>query len=209
MESVTPEDENSNSELVIFITEQLSLPQTKKKGLCYSSPLIRNDHFPVETHKSSSVQKISEILCLAFNKPSNEATCGFHCQAWKAKFKLFKGKNFKLVTTNEMFLPMKCTDDCHSGLEFMKEATLIFKEWQKSGKSGLTAETFLACIQTITAVPALADYLQEQHKFKYLLSGRLMSHPIEGRFGWYRQCNGANIFVPVNQVLVAENKTDA
>ena len=105
-----------------------------------------------------------------------------------------------------MFLPMKCTDDGHSGLEFLKEATLIFKEWQKSGNSGLSAETFLACIQTMTAVPALAAYLQEQHGFKYLLSGRLMSDPIEGRFGWYRQCNGANFFVSVKQVLAAEKK---
>ena len=105
-----------------------------------------------------------------------------------------------------MFLPMKCTDGGHPGLEFLKEATLIFKEWQKSGNSGLSAETFLACIQTMTAVPALAEYLQEQHGFKYLLSGRLMSDPIEGRFGWYRQCNGANFFVSVKQVLTAEKK---
>ena len=52
----------------------------------------------------------------------------------------------------------------------------------------------------------LAEYLLDYHGFKYLLSGKLMSDPIEGRFGWHRQLNGGNFFMSVKQVLEAEKK---
>ena len=105
-----------------------------------------------------------------------------------------------------MRAPLSRANDDHPGLRYLEKATSIFQEWRRSGNSGLSKETFTACIQTMTAVPALLDYLQDRHGFKYLLTGRLMSDPIEGRFGWYRRCNGANFIVSVKQVLEAEKK---
>ena len=57
----------------------------------------------------------------------------------------------------------------------------MFVSWRDSKNDGLTRETFLACIQTMGAIPDLAMYLQEKHGFSYLLTGKLISDPIEGR----------------------------
>ena len=91
-------------------------------------------------------------------------------------------------------------------MRFLREATEIFIEWRKSGRSGLTNETFTACIQTITTLPKLAAHLMQSHGFNYVLSGKFMSDPIEGRFGWYRQVNGGNFFMSIKQLLEAEKK---
>ena len=41
----------------------------------------------------------------------------------------------------------------------------MFVSWRDSKNADLTRETFLACIQTIEAIPDLAMYLQEKHRF--------------------------------------------
>ena len=81
----------------------------------------------------------------------------------------------------------------------------MFVSWRDSKNAGLIRETFLACIQTMGAIPDLAMYLQEKHGF-YLLTGKLTSDPIEDRFGWYRQENGGNYFMCIKQLLQAEKK---
>ena len=58
----------------------------------------------------------------------------------------------------------------------------------------------------MTAILELAKHLLERHGFHYVLSGKLMSDPLEGRFGWYRQTNGGNFFVSVKQLLHSEKK---
>ena len=83
------------------------------------------------------------------------------------------------------YAPLTSEDD-HSGRIYLAKATKIFQEWKISGLAGLTTETFTACIQTMGALPELADYLIQQHGFHYVLTGKLMSDPIEGWFGWYR-----------------------
>ena len=101
---------------------------------------------------------------------------------------------------------MESSASFHVGLSHLEEATEIFKEWHSSRKAGLTTETFTACIQTMSALPELASFLIKKHGFRYLLSGKLMSDPIEVRFGWYRQVNGGNFFMSVKQFLLAEKK---
>ena len=103
-----------------------------------------------------------------------------------------------------MYSTMKDVNESISG-KYLQEAKQIFFDWQKSSNAGLSHETFTACIQTMGAVPELAKYLIDYHGFQYLLSGKLMSDPIEGRFGWYRQLNGGNFFMSVKQLL-AEKK---
>ena len=63
---------------------------------------------------------------------------------------------------------------------------------------------FLVCIQTMSAVPELAQYLHEKFDFCYILTGKFTSDPIEARFGWYRPVNGGNFFMSSKQVLEAE-----
>ena len=96
-----------------------------------------------------------------------------------------------------------------TNLQYLSATTDVFVKWKESGCSGLTNQTFLACIQTMTAVPKLAQFLHEKLKLKYVLPGKFTSDPIEGRFGWYRQANGGNFFMSIKQLLEAGKKIRA
>ena len=87
---------------------------------------------------------------------------------------------------SRLTLQMQITLDCPT----YKKRLKFFEDWRESKRAGLTPETFLACLQTTKSIPKLADHLQKKHGFSYLLPGKLMSDPIEGRFGWYRQVQG-------------------
>ena len=80
------------------------------------------------------------------------------------------------------------------------------EEWQRSKRAGLTAATFFATILTLRSVVACCKYLLTEKKFTFVLTGKLQSDPIEGRFGWYRQLNGANFLMSVKQLFEAEKK---
>ena len=56
------------------------------------------------------------------------------------------------------------------------------------------------------AIPELPKHLLERPGFHYVLTGKLMSNSLEGRFGWYRQTNGGNFFVSLKQLLHFEKK---
>ena len=107
---------------------------------------------------------------------------------------------------NPMFRPFQETGNEHTGMQYLRDAIAIFHNWQESSNSGLTSQTSMACIQTMGAVLALSEYLQSKHGFQYLLTGKLLSDPIEARYGVYRQSNGGNCFMSVKQLLSAEKK---
>lgn len=88
----------------------------------------------------------------------------------------------------------------------MRETSKFLTAWKESKKPGLTPETFTACILTCDALAGIADHLITKHSFSYVLLGKLQSDPLEGRFGVYRQLNGASYFVSIRQVLLAEKK---
>ena len=94
----------------------------------------------------------------------------------------------------------------HPDLIYLAQAREAFVQWKSSRTSGLTQETFAACIQSMGAIPELALYLIRKHGFHYILPGKFMSDPIEGRFGWYRQMNGGNFFMSSKQLLQSEKK---
>ena len=73
-------------------------------------------------------------------------------------------------------------------------------------KYGLSHETFRAWILTLEGVVLLAKNLIAKHGFHYVLLGKMQSDPLEGRFGMYRQLNGASFFVSVREVMLAEKK---
>ena len=91
-------------------------------------------------------------------------------------------------------------------MHFLKQAASLLTSWKASGKPGLTSETFSACILSLTALADISCHLIERHKFKYVLLGKLQSDPLEGRFGLYRQVNGASYIVTIRQILQAEKK---
>ena len=97
-------------------------------------------------------------------------------------------------------------EETNLGFNISNTASRILIAWRNSGLSGLTKETFTACIQSIQAMTYLAQYLINQHAFSYVLPGKFCSDPIEGRFGWYRQVNGGNFFMSINQLFQAEKK---
>ena len=103
---------------------------------------------------------------------------------------------------------MRADDKNHEGMIYLQKALQIFQDWQCSKKPGLTAETFLACIQTMGVIPELTKYLQTKHGFEYLLTGKLMSDPLEGRFGWYRQVNGGNFLCRSSSFLKPKKRSD-
>ena len=100
--------------------------------------------------------------------------------------------------------PFRNLSDSH--VLYLRRVTNLFEDWKKSRRPGLTDETFLACIQTMKALPMLADYLIKMHGFSYVLLGKFCSDPIEARFGCYRQMNGGNFFMSIKQLLESEKK---
>ena len=96
---------------------------------------------------------------------------------------------------DDMYMPMR-HEDGHVGLIYLQKAIAVFQKWKKSDKAGLTNETFAACLQSMGALPDLAAYLHSKHNIDYVLSGKLMSDPLEARFWWYRQVSGGNFLYP-------------
>ena len=82
----------------------------------------------------------------------------------------------------------------------------IFKALKSSGNINLTSETFTACIHTIGAVLELAHYLIDDGSIENVLTGMLMSDPLEGHFEWYQQTNGGKFYMLIKQLLFAEKK---
>jgi len=114
-----------------------------------------------------------------------------------------KGKHKRDYTMD----PVRNPDDWK--LAFLGQFTDFLLEWETSGKSGLTRETFLALKQTCIALKHCASYLLTERGFNFVLLGNLQSDPIENRFGWLRQLSGANYFISMRQVLDSDRKIRA
>ena len=97
---------------------------------------------------------------------------------------------------DEMSMPMahNFKDKRLPNLVYLAALTSIFIKWKDSGCSGLTNQTFLTYVQTMSAMPELAKYLQQKLRLQYVLPGKSTSDPIKSRFGWYYQANGGNFF---------------
>ncbi len=98
--------------------------------------------------------------------------------------------------------PIRSPDD--DKLQFLMDIAVWILEWDKDKKHCLSRETSLAMRQTCQATAGLAKYLIEEKHFRYVLTGKLQSDPLESRFGWYRQSAGGNFYLSVRQVLESE-----
>ena len=85
------------------------------------------------------------------------------------------------------------TDD---RLAFLRKFSNFLIKWKCSSSAGLSKEINLAAQQTCNSVIELIHFLKEKG-FQYILTGNLLSDPIEKRFGIYRQMSGSNYFVSV------------
>ena len=100
--------------------------------------------------------------------------------------------------------PVTSTNDWK--LIYLQEFADFLTTWENSKQQGLTRETFQATRHTCKTMISLAKYLLNSCNFRYVLLGRLVSDPLEQRFGWYRQCSGANYFISFKQLLDSERK---
>ena len=106
-----------------------------------------------------------------------------------------------------MYLPMKFnTNEQPANVRYFSAAKNIFINWQQSGKMGLPETTFLACFQTMSAMPDLGKYLFKKFELPYILPGKFTSDPLEGKFGWYRQVSGGNFCMSIKQLMEVEKK---
>ena len=102
---------------------------------------------------------------------------------------------------------MNIFDEQHVGMKYLQRAIDIFVQWKRATTTtGLTCETFTACTHSMGAMLDLAEYLQQRHGFCYVLPGKFLSDPIEGRFGWYRQVHEGNFYISIHQIMQAEKK---
>ena len=89
---------------------------------------------------------------------------------------------------------------------FLQKVSDLLEKWQTSRRAGFTDPTFTAWIQTLRALSCLCSDLLNNCDFKYVLTGKLLSDPLEARFGCYRQMSGANYLLSVKQLFESEKK---
>lgn len=70
----------------------------------------------------------------------------------------------------------------------------------------LTQETYIALTHTLTALVELCRYIFCKYGFSYILTAKLQTDSLEGRFGAYRRLSGCTYNVSVEQILESERK---
>ena len=75
-----------------------------------------------------------------------------------------------------MCLPMKFnTNEQTANVRYLSAAKNIFINWQQSGKMGLMKPSFLARIQTMSAVPDIEKYLFKNFELPYIFPEKFNS----------------------------------
>lgn len=93
-------------------------------------------------------------------------------------------------------------------IQFINNMIEWLDTWKgfKMDTGHLTKETHAALTQTLNAMLNLTQYCVEELNFKYLLTGKFQTDPLEDRFGKYRQYSGSNYNITVAQVFENESK---
>ena len=78
-------------------------------------------------------------------------------------------------------------------IEFLNMFANWLSDWRESKKHGLSRQSFDALISTNRAIADLSSDLLNEG-YKYILTGRLQTDPLERRFSQYRQMSGGQIF---------------
>ena len=78
-------------------------------------------------------------------------------------------------------------------------------DWRESKKHGLSRQSFDALISTNRAITEVMIYLTSNEGYKYILTGRLQSDPLERRFSLYWQMSGGQILLSLKEVYRSES----
>ena len=89
-------------------------------------------------------------------------------------------------------------------IEFLNMFANWSSDWRDSKKHGFSKQSFDALISTNRAIADLsADLLNEG--YKYILTGRLQTDPLERRFSQYRKMSGGRFLVSLKEVYRSES----
>ena len=66
-------------------------------------------------------------------------------------------------------------------------------------ENSLSADTFYALRHTAVTTAAISEYFLADLNFKYVLTGKLLSDPLEKFFGTLRQMFGGNYYISTQQ----------
>ena len=77
-------------------------------------------------------------------------------------------------------------------------------KWRDSTKLGLSKQTFNALINTNRAIADRSTELLNEG-YKYVLTGRLQTDPLERRFSQYRQMSGGRFLVSLKEIYRSES----
>lgn len=114
----------------------------------------------------------------------------------------FKGRNTRDASSD----PIRHVDD--QQLMYFDRIVKWLDRWDKFGlKTGiLTKETFKALRHTVKTLIDLSKYLLTDLQFKYVLTGKFQTDPLEYRFSQYRRLAGTNYHVSVREIMESEKK---
>ena len=102
---------------------------------------------------------------------------------------------------------MKPLNDCKP--EFLRAMANWIEQWEKEKissceKFGISAQTNGALKRTLRCHTALIEYLLIGG-YKFVLTSRFQSDPLERRYGQYQQMSGGRFVVSLKEVLCSEN----
>ena len=97
---------------------------------------------------------------------------------------------------------------------YMKFQNLISEEWldcwalcDKQTKEGfLTADTYFAFRHIVKSLVKLLKHLLVTMKVYFVLTGKFQNDNLESRFGHYRQMNGGNRLISIQEILESKKK---
>lgn len=110
-------------------------------------------------------------------------------------------------TRNEFQEPLTFSND-DIKIQFIENMIEWLDTWKifKMDTGCLSKETHEAITQTLNAMLNIKQYCVEELNFKYLLTGKFQTDPLEDRFGKYRQYSGSNYNITIAQLFENESK---
>lgn len=170
-----------------------------------STRLTQKACFPsnIERQNVSLVSAVfSDATVSALSILGKEDTAGFCysiCRLWKILNVKRRGTDLRF--NEPICKPIENTKD----LEFLRKmADSISRMPGGKGRTrirSLTTQTRDAAVHSLKCLSELAEYLLQDVCMKFILLGQFQNDRIEGEFGIYRQLNGGNYHIAVEQVL--------
>lgn len=150
----------------------------------------------------------SSTVSALYQKEGSEETA-FFCDYISKWWRIMNVKNLSKGIEKRDEFSSAITSPTHKNFEFLKKFVDWLKDWNSSDvnkENRLTKETFEAAVLTTQSFIQFCLYSFETLETQFVLSGKLSTDGLEGRFRLYRSLNGCNYHVSINQILEAEKK---